>query len=49
MPQNIDLDQTTTLGLRLVKILMKQLNGSIEIRRNGGIEFILQFGDAVAR
>jgi PAS domain S-box-containing protein len=46
MPENIDLDQTITLGLRLVKILTKQLNGSIEVCGNGGIEFIIQFSNA---
>jgi two-component sensor histidine kinase len=47
--QQIDLERAPTLGLRLVKILTQQLNGSIEIHGNGGIEFIVQFGDAAVR
>jgi PAS domain S-box-containing protein len=48
-PQQIDLERTPTLGLRLVNILAQQINGRIEVRGNGGIEFILQFSDAAVR
>ena len=49
IPQKIDIDRTPSLGLRLVKILTQQLNGSIEVRGNGGSWFIVQFNDATAR
>lgn len=38
-PQNIDFKQTESLGLQLVNTLVEQLEGNIELSRNGGTEF----------
>jgi len=39
IPQKADLENSDTLGLQLVSILIDQLNGEIELKRNGGTEF----------
>jgi PAS domain S-box-containing protein len=39
MPDQIDLEKTTSLGLQLVSILTHQLMGTIEIQRGGGTTF----------
>ena len=45
LPPNVDFDNPTTLGLRLVQDLTYQLGGRIEINREGGTEFALTFSD----
>lgn len=45
MPAYIDLNKVETLGLRLVSILAKQLQGSIELERKEGAEFRVRFKD----
>jgi PAS domain S-box-containing protein len=45
MPAQFDLDKSPSLGLQLVHTLVRQLDGSIEVRRNGGVEFCIQFSD----
>jgi PAS domain S-box-containing protein len=42
-PANIDFRNTRTLGLRLVNILSNQLDGSIELDKSRGTEFIINF------
>ena len=50
LPADLDLATTTTLGLWLVRLLAKhQLGGSIEIDREGGTRFVLQFGSTQRR
>ncbi|MDD3876737.1 MAG: PAS domain S-box protein [Bacteroidales bacterium] len=39
------LEECNTLGLKLVKSLVCQLNGSIDIRNGNGIKYIIQFTD----
>jgi len=39
LPDGIDFENTETLGLRLVKSLVDQLDGTIKIYSNGGVEF----------
>jgi two-component sensor histidine kinase len=39
MPEDITLENQTSLGLRLVKILTGQLNGTVVIDRTGGTKF----------
>jgi PAS domain S-box-containing protein len=39
LPDGLNLEQTTTLGLKLVRSLTKQINGKLEIERNGGTTF----------
>jgi PAS domain S-box-containing protein len=42
-PEEIDTDNTKTLGLRLVHTLVNQLDGKIEINKTGGVEFKITF------
>lgn len=44
IPEFIDLENTDTLGLRLVTILVEdQLNGEIRLTRDNGTEFSIIF------
>ncbi len=45
MPAYLDLNKVETLGLRLVNILTKQLQGSIELEDKEGTEFRVRFKD----
>jgi PAS domain S-box-containing protein len=47
MPENITLENQTSLGLRLVKILTGQLNGTVVIDRTGGTKFTFTIPKAV--
>jgi two-component sensor histidine kinase len=42
-PENIDFRNTQSLGLKLVNTLVNQLDGTIELRSNGGTEFLITF------
>ena len=42
-PENLDLKNTETLGLRLVNSLKDQLNSEVEIKNNNGAFFMLTF------
>ena len=42
-PEDIDLDNPDTLGLRLITALTEQLNGTIELNRAPGPEFTIRF------
>jgi PAS domain S-box-containing protein len=42
-PENIDFRATSSLGMQLVCIFTQQLNGTIELNRNEGTEFIITF------
>ena len=39
LPENMDIEDTPSLGLQLVSTLVKQLDGIIEVDRRGGTEF----------
>jgi len=39
IPEEIRLENSDTLGLQLVNILVDQLNGEIELKRDNGTEF----------
>jgi PAS domain S-box-containing protein len=41
IPDKIDLKNSDTLGLQLVNILVDQLDGEIELKRNKGTEFVI--------
>jgi two-component sensor histidine kinase len=41
--EEIDLKTTTSFGLKLVDMLIEQIDGSIEIVRENGTKFILEF------
>ena len=43
LPQNINLETTDTLGLTLVRDLVKQLRGTVSIQRKEGTEFNILF------
>jgi two-component sensor histidine kinase len=43
MPYDIDIKNVDTLGLRLVNTLIEQLDGILEINRNGGTEYKIIF------
>lgn len=43
IPEEIDFENPETLGLQLVKILVDQLDGEIELEREHGTEFIIRF------
>ncbi len=44
LPRGISVENATTLGLRLVSILIQtQLKGTVQLNRKGGTEFIIRF------
>ncbi len=43
IPKNIDFENSDTLGLQLVSILVDQLDGKTELKRDKGTEFIISF------
>jgi two-component sensor histidine kinase len=43
LPESLDLHNTTSLGLQLVNILVRQLDGTMEIHGQGGAEFKIGF------
>lgn len=43
MPESVNLETSETLGLQLISILVDQLDGKMELNRNGGTEFIIKF------
>jgi two-component sensor histidine kinase len=42
-PENLDYKNTKSLGLRLVNILTDQIDGNIELKRDNGTEFTIEF------
>ncbi|HEC83330.1 MAG TPA: sensor histidine kinase, partial [Firmicutes bacterium] len=49
LPADFDIDTSPTLGLRLGKTLVRQIDGELETRRNGGTEFRIRFCEKAAR
>ncbi|MFH2107106.1 MAG: PAS domain S-box protein [Chrysiogenia bacterium] len=47
LPAVLDWDKSETLGLKLIKMLSKQLNGTIEVDRSAGTVFRLKFPAAL--
>jgi PAS domain S-box-containing protein len=43
LPEDLDIDAVDTLGLQLVRALVEQLEGNIEVVRKEGTEFIISF------
>jgi PAS domain S-box-containing protein len=43
IPQNFDFRNTDSLGLQLVNILIEQIDGCIELKRDSGTEFRIMF------
>ena len=42
-PENIDHKKTKSLGLRLVDILSDQIDGTVELKRDNGTQFCIEF------
>jgi ligand-binding sensor domain-containing protein/two-component sensor histidine kinase len=45
LPKDLDIDKTESLGLKIVKSMVQQINGSLDVQRNGGTKFIITFID----
>ncbi len=45
-PQDVDFQNPRSLGLQLVKNLVRQLDGDIELHRNGGTTFKITFTES---
>jgi len=43
LPEEFDLDRSESLGLQIVQVLVKQLDGELEINRFKGTRFIIRF------
>jgi|GEM_PF-1530839 len=43
IPDDINFEHTRTLGLQLIKGLVKQLNGELSLDRTGGTRFVISF------
>ena len=43
IPANINPENSETLGLQLISILVDQLDGKLELNRTQGAEFIIKF------
>ena len=43
LPDSVDLDSTRTLGLSLVSLLVKQLDGTLVLERSPGTRYIISF------
>ena len=48
IPENIDFENPETLGLQLVNLLVDQLDGTIELKRDNGTEFVIWFNNISA-
>ncbi|MEX0720423.1 MAG: histidine kinase dimerization/phosphoacceptor domain -containing protein [Balneolaceae bacterium] len=43
VPENLTIDKSPSLGLKLINLLSKQLNGTVELKSKSGSNFSLQF------
>ncbi|TNF45362.1 transporter substrate-binding domain-containing protein [bacterium] len=43
LPRNFDIEKTSTLGLKLVMVLIEQLQGTLELENQNGASFIITF------
>lgn len=43
LPENINVESSDTLGLQLISILVDQLDGKLELKRDSGTEIIIRF------
>ncbi len=43
IPEKIDFESSDTLGLQLVNLLVDQLEGTVELKRDNGTEFVIKF------
>ncbi|WP_269849019.1 hypothetical protein [Methanosarcina horonobensis] len=49
MPESFDLEYSETLGMHLVSILVDQLEGELELKRDAGTAFVIRFTVAEKR
>ncbi|MCC4770856.1 PAS domain S-box protein [Methanosarcina sp. DH2] len=45
IPEEIEFSNTDSLGLQLVNLLVEQINGRIELKKNRGTKFAIRFGN----
>jgi PAS domain S-box-containing protein len=45
MPEEIEVENADSLGLQLINMLVDQIDGCVNLRRNCGTEFTIWFGD----
>jgi PAS domain S-box-containing protein len=43
IPEDLDIENLDSLGMQLVSTLVDQLDGELELKRDGGTEFIIKF------
>lgn len=48
VPHEVTVENTTSLGLKLVSVLAQQLQGELRLERNGGTRFIISFPDSIS-
>jgi len=48
-PSGVDFRRTSSLGMQIVTMLVSQLEGTIELSREGGTEFIITFREAAEK
>jgi two-component sensor histidine kinase len=45
LPSDFDIQQSETLGLQLVTILIRQLRATLQVKRTGGTDFQIEFSE----
>ena len=43
VPDDFDIENTTSMGLEIVRILSQQLDGKLELQRGNGTQFVIEF------
>ena len=46
LPEDLDIQNCRSLGLELVSVLVKQLNGVMHLDTNGKKEFVITFAES---
>jgi len=49
LPADLDWRDSPTLGLKLVRMLAGQLNGTVDVKTDGGTGFLISFGPTLSR
>jgi PAS domain S-box-containing protein len=44
LPDNFNIEETESLGLKIVSLLVKQIGGSIDFQNSKGTKFVIKFG-----
>jgi PAS domain S-box-containing protein len=48
IPEDVDVENTTSLGLQLIHVLVDQIEGHLELKRKRGTEFIISFNSVLS-